>query len=218
MSGRVEVSAILATDQPMDAYGGIRLSANALDQLANQVMQPGSNALAHRDYSHWSAAVTIAYFDDRIEITSPGPLRFGITPEWLYGDHHSEPWNPAIARTLYRRGTIETWGTGFNKMVKEVRDAGLMAPIVTELHNAVRVTFTRPGFAPAAFKASVTAEQADLLDILFRSGAVSTTELVEAVNRPRRSVQRDLQALAEGGRIASFGLANRARWEPVKDL
>ena len=210
MTDHLHISAVL----PKDSW----IRVDTPEVPPNALREALSNALAHRDYSHWSAAVTIAYFDDRIEITSPGPLRFGITPAWLYGDHHSEPWNPAIARTLYRRGTIETWGTGFNKMVREVREAGLVSPIVTELHNAVRVTFTRPGFAPAVFKASVTAEQADLLEVLFRSGALSTTELVEAVNRPRRSVQRDLQVLAEAGRIESVGQANRARWEPVRDL
>ena len=177
-----------------------------------------ANALAHRDYAHWSAAVTIGYFDDRIEITSPGPLRWGITPEWLYGEHSSEPWNPAIAKSLYRRGTIETWGTGFNKMVREVRDAGLVAPLVTEPHNAVRVTFTRPGFAPAAFKEGLADEQRRLLDFLFARGPSSTTEIVEAVKRPRRSVQRDLENLVDVGRVVLVGMANRARWEPVKSF
>lgn len=184
----------------------------------NALREALSNALAHRDYGHWSAAVTIGYFDDRIEITSPGPLRFGITPKWLYGEHHSEPWNPAIARTLYRRGTIEAWGTGFNKMVREVREAGLVAPIVTELHNAVRLTFTRPGFVPLVFKEGLSAEQVLLLDLLFTAGALSTSDIVVSVERPRRSVQRDLQLLAEQGRVELVGLTSRSRWEPVKDL
>lgn len=88
------------------------------------------NAFVHRDYSMWSASITIAYLDDRVEIASPGLLHFGLTPEVLYGPHRSRPWNPTIARVLHQRGLIETWGTGFNRMVDEVRDAGLVVPLV----------------------------------------------------------------------------------------
>lgn len=47
--GRVEVDAVLATDQPMEAYGGIRLSVEALHQLAQQVMQPGAEMVVNHD-------------------------------------------------------------------------------------------------------------------------------------------------------------------------
>jgi hypothetical protein len=47
--GRVEVDAILATDQPVEAYGGIRFSVEALQQLAHQVMQPGAEMLVNHD-------------------------------------------------------------------------------------------------------------------------------------------------------------------------
>jgi hypothetical protein len=47
--GRIEVQAILSTDQPVEAYGGIRLSVEALQQLAHQVMQPGAEMLVNHD-------------------------------------------------------------------------------------------------------------------------------------------------------------------------
>ncbi len=46
---RVEVEAILATDQRIEAYGGIRLTVEALQQLAEQVMRPGSEMLVNHD-------------------------------------------------------------------------------------------------------------------------------------------------------------------------
>ena len=53
-----------------------------------------------------------AIFDDRLEISSTGPLRFGLTPEALTHPHPSRPWNPSIAGAFYRRRIIETWGRG----------------------------------------------------------------------------------------------------------
>ncbi|MEY2582784.1 MAG: hypothetical protein QOE09_2633 [Ilumatobacteraceae bacterium] len=47
--GRIEVEAILTTDQPVEAYGGIRLSVEALHQLADQVMQPGAEMVLNHD-------------------------------------------------------------------------------------------------------------------------------------------------------------------------
>lgn len=56
--------------------------------------------------------MSVALYDDRLEIISIGDLHFGLTPEVLFREHESKPWNPMIARTLYRRGIIETWGRG----------------------------------------------------------------------------------------------------------
>jgi hypothetical protein len=49
--GRVEVLAILATDQPVEAYGGMRLSIEALHQIAHQVTRPGMEMLVNHDQS-----------------------------------------------------------------------------------------------------------------------------------------------------------------------
>lgn len=60
----------------------------------------------------------VAIFDDRLEITSPGGLHFGLKVDDLYQSHESLPWNPAIASVFYRRGIIEAWGRGTIKMAE----------------------------------------------------------------------------------------------------
>ncbi len=42
------------------------------------------NALCHRDYALVSASVGVAMHPDRIEVSSPGPLHFGLTPMDLF--------------------------------------------------------------------------------------------------------------------------------------
>ena len=69
-----------------------------------------ANAFVHRDYAIGGGSVGVALYDDRLEIISIGDLHFGLTPEALFREHESKPWNPMIARTFYRRGIIETWG------------------------------------------------------------------------------------------------------------
>jgi len=71
-----------------------------------------ANAFCHRDYTAGGGAVSIAMYDDRLEIVNPGPLPFGLTPKDLIHPHRSMPWNPIIAGVLYRAGVIERWGMG----------------------------------------------------------------------------------------------------------
>ena len=183
----------------------------------NAMREAVLNALAHRDYSMWYAATTIAYFDDRIEIASPGSLHFGLTAERLYAPHGSLPWNPTIARVLHQRGMIETWGTGFTKMVEEVRQAGLVPPLLSEIPQNLVVTFTRPGWAPVAFKSGLSTEQGELLDALYGHQSLTIADAERLSGRPRRSLQRDFRELADRGLAELIGQTRNAAWWPIKN-
>ena len=100
-----------------------------------------ANALCHRDYSIGGGSVGIAVYDDRLEVTSSGSLHFGLTPEKLFDPHESLPWNPLIARTFYRRGIIEAWGSGTLRMSELTRNAGLPAPEIEDDDGTVTVRF-----------------------------------------------------------------------------
>ena len=73
------------------------------------------NALCHRIYSYPGGAVSIAIFDDHMEIWNDGNLPFGLTPADLKKDHMSHQRNPLIASIFYNRGLIEKWGRGNTK-------------------------------------------------------------------------------------------------------
>lgn len=100
-----------------------------------------ANAFVHRDYATGGGSVSVAFYDNRLEIISTGDLHFGLTPEALFREHESRPWNPMIAQVFYRRGIIETWGRGTLKVVSLMREAGLGPPIMTVRDGNVTVTF-----------------------------------------------------------------------------
>jgi ATP-dependent DNA helicase RecG len=77
-----------------------------------------ANAFCHRDYTIGGGAVSLAIYDDRLEISSTGILPFGLTPDALLRPHESRPWNPLIAQAFYRRGMIEAWGRGTLKLAE----------------------------------------------------------------------------------------------------
>lgn len=110
-----------------------------------------ANALCHRNYALGAGSIGLAVYDDRLEVISTGPLHFGLTPADLFAPHESRPWNPLVARTLYRRGIIEERGRGTIRMAELAASAGLPHPEIEAIGDCVTVRFpprSRPAGDP----------------------------------------------------------------------
>ena len=99
------------------------------------------NALIHRDYSIAGGAISLAIFDDRVEVWSAGTFPTGITPEKLSKPHQSVQRNPLIADVFYKTGLIEKWGRGTNRVIEMCVEAGIAPPKFEEITGAAVVTF-----------------------------------------------------------------------------
>jgi ATP-dependent DNA helicase RecG len=165
-----------------------------------------ANAFAHRDYSSPSGAVSVALYDDRLEIISPGELHFGLTPEKLYQPHESKPWNPWIAKVFYRRGLIETWGRGTLQIVKLMQEAGLTAPQLQAGTDTVSITFALPG-VPMQEKSSEK-----ILEFLQREPSLSAKALAEKMNMSSRAVEKQIGLLKKTGKLRRIGPAKGGTW------
>ncbi len=86
------------------------------------------NAYAHRFYHHPGTSVSIAIYDDRIEITNSGVFPQDMSMERLLGPHDSQPHNPTIANVLYKSTILESWGRGIKLMVDECHRVGIPDP------------------------------------------------------------------------------------------
>ena len=99
------------------------------------------NAVAHRDYFERGANVMVEIFDDRVEISNPGGLVKGLTPE-NFGKR-SVLRNPNIASLLHRSGYVEKMGTGVSRM-REILKQAKLPPPEFEFNSFFTVTFRRP--------------------------------------------------------------------------
>ncbi len=182
-----------------------------------------ANALCHRDYSIGGGSVGIAVYDDRLEVTSSGSLHFGLTPEKLFAPHESRPWNPLIARTFYRCGIIEEWGSGTLKMADMASSAGLPVPEIEDDGGAVTVRFRHGGqFVPQADSKEATPAQRRqmILALIDSAGDGLARRDISARLAPHvseRQVTRDVEVLRERGLIASSGHGASARWKRVRN-
>ena len=109
------------------------------------------NAFAHRSYENRSQTIYLAIYDDRVEIKNPGkfPSDFNLARLYSPPIQHSEPRNEKIARVLYLRKSIETWGRGLTRIANECDRVGLPVPEVKEGYGCVTTVFRRPNWTGA---------------------------------------------------------------------
>lgn len=100
-----------------------------------------ANALVHRNYLE-PESVQIALFSDRLEVTSPGGLMRGVTPEKMK-EGFSKIRNRALANAFAYMNLIEKWGSGFPRIFRDCRDYGLKEPEIIDFDGDLRVNLYR---------------------------------------------------------------------------
>ncbi|MBV8888747.1 MAG: putative DNA binding domain-containing protein [Alphaproteobacteria bacterium] len=174
------------------------------------------NAFCHRDYSLAGGSVSLAIYDDRLEVWSDGTLPIGMTIASLKQDHQSRPRNPLIASVLYKRGLVESWGRGTQKIVELCVDAGHPEPEFFEQAGAVGVRFIpREYIAPNRVALDLTSRQREILQVLSgRAPGLPLREIAAALsNRYRKALLRsDLDQLRRLDLVGTEGHARGAVW------
>lgn len=104
------------------------------------------NALAHRQWEKANLTISIAVYDDRVEIANPGILPPKITAETIKDSHESYPYNRNMAHALYRSTFLESWGSGIRRIIEACREQGVEDPTWRWDGGFVYVTFKRPSY------------------------------------------------------------------------
>lgn len=162
------------------------------------------NALLHTDYSIRGATITIAVFDDRIEITNPGSLPFGMTIEQaLTGSSRIR--NHVIGRVFRELKFIEQWGTG----IKRIRDAcgeyGLQMPQFQELNNQFKAIL----YSTKANKPLIRPWQEKLLEYLKINKHISSKDAANFWSINIRTARERLKQMSDMGLIQRIGTSQR---------
>ena len=106
------------------------------------------NALVHASYAERGTPIRVGFYDDRIQVDSPGLLLPGMTVDSMR--RASRLRNPSLARIFREAGIMEQWGTGVQRVYEQIAAAGLPEPRVEEVMDRLRFTIYVPSHAPDA--------------------------------------------------------------------
>uniref|UniRef100_UPI00286EE72E ATP-binding protein n=1 Tax=Anaerosporobacter sp. TaxID=1872529 RepID=UPI00286EE72E len=99
------------------------------------------NAVCHRSYLE-PANVQVALYDDRLEVTSPGMLSYGMSIEKIK-EGYSKIRNRGIASAFAYMKIIESWGSGIPRIIQECKEYGLEEPELIDFDGDFRVNIYR---------------------------------------------------------------------------
>ncbi len=158
--GRADPPLAAAIERGMAAIGGQIRRSEALRDIFFRDMPEYPdfawrelvvNAVAHRDYQVGGHATEVTFFDDRLEVASPGgPLAPATVEALNEGSPERATRNPMLARVLADVGIMQGSGTGFARVCREMSDSSLTPPNVLHEHGMLRVTLrNEPEYAMA---------------------------------------------------------------------
>lgn len=158
-----------------------------------------TNALIHTDYSAAGSQIQIAIFDDRIEITNPGALPFGLNLEdALQGV--SQLRNRVIGRCFRELELVELWGSGLKRMISHCQKSGIAIPRFEELGHFFRVTL----FNRKEEIIVIQGWRKDLIDFMVTQKEVNTKRIAIFWKISERAARVRLKKMIEEGLIGEI--------------
>lgn len=98
------------------------------------------NAVMHRTYEATQAPIRVTWYDDRIEIISPGGPYGMVTPDNFGRPGIADYRNPTLAEALHVLGFVQRFGVGIATARKELQLAGNPPPLFDVSSSHVAVT------------------------------------------------------------------------------
>ena len=174
------------------------------------------NAIDHNDYRFTDPQV--AFFDDRLEITSHGGLPNGLTKEEFFNGV-SKPRNEQLMDIFVRLGIVEQTGHGVPTIVEkygvdvfEISDNYIR--VIIPFNDEVLLNHGKISDAISGVnEEDLEEKEKNILLALEVRPNYSGKELSDQLNIPFRSVQRYLANLKEKGFIERIGSKKSGYWK-----
>jgi ATP-dependent DNA helicase RecG len=163
-----------------------------------------ANALVHRMWDI-SAAVQIAMYEDRIQITSPGGLPEDISEDEYLHAQVSVLRNPVLAETFLKLNYIEKFGTGIRRIMNAYKN-GQAKPSFTFTEHTICITL------PVLMSAQTDRTTEIIMHMLIGAKEMSRKELEEITGIKKASLIRALNTLISNNRIEKTGAGRNIKY------
>ena len=133
----------LNISEPADLSGTTQATRPSYPALALRELV--RNAVIHRNYEHSGAPVMMTWYDDRVEILSPGGPYGEVTKENFAQPSLTSARNPALASAAKEMGFVQRFGSGIPRAQRELTKNGNPPPEFRIEPSFVHVTvWARP--------------------------------------------------------------------------
>lgn len=143
------VEMLRRTEEKLSAHNRLAIDiisaatdTKSLDYPPSAIQQILYNAILHRTYESTNAPVRVYWFNDRIEISSPGGPYGNVTIENFGQPGITDYRNPNIADVLKTYGFIQAFGRGIATAKKEMKKNG-NPPIEFEVNQSAVLCILR---------------------------------------------------------------------------
>jgi len=171
---------------------------------AEAVREAIINAVVHADYAIGGMDIKVAVFDNRIEITNPGLLPFGLTLDAALSGV-SRLRNRVIGRVFRELKLIEQWGSGIGRMIAACKESGLRPPRFEEIGTSFRVTL----FGQRIAARTIPDWHSRLLEHLAEKGEITTKEAANIWKTSDRTARTRLRKLVNDKILAEVATGPR---------
>lgn len=176
------------------------------------------NALVHRPYTQ-RGDIFLNLHPDRLEITNPGQLPLGVTPQNVL--HTTVRRNEHLARLFHDLKLMEREGSGFDRVYEVLLSQGRPAPVITEGVDSVTVIVRRRILKPEVIdfiaKADetfhLTQRERIALGLLAQSDALTARELCATLElKALDAVQSWIKRIVDWGLVRSSGKTQATKY------
>lgn len=176
------------------------------------------NALVHRPYTQ-RGDIFLNLHPDRLEITNPGQLPLGVTPQNVL--HTTVRRNEHLARLFHDLKLMEREGSGFDRVYEVLLSQGRPAPVIIERSDSVTVIVRRRILKPEVIdfiaKADetfhLTQRERIALGLLAQSDALTARELGAALElKTIDALQPWIRRIVDWGLVKSSGKTKATKY------
>lgn len=200
------------------------------------------NALIHRQYTNVGSEVTVDIYDDRMVITSPGPMASGafINKE-LESKVPSIRRNPILADIFARMKFMDRRGSGFDKIINgtnrlfndtknHVEFYGTVTHFSVIIYNANYNDDTQSDVQNVGVNVGVNVganvgvnvgvklnnTQQHIYDSIVKNPRITYVLLAKEINKSEETIRRNIKYLVDNGLIERVGPDKTGYWKIIR--
>ena len=169
------------------------------ENTRREIAQALINALCHREYDNPRTSVSLAIYDDRIEIVNPGRFPAQLTPETIKLQHDSYPYNIKIAQVLYQATYLESWGSGVKRMIDLCEAQHISDPEFKLGDNTVTIIFHRhhdsQNDSQSDSQKQLNERQKKILMLMRNNNRLSVASIAAKLSLSEATIYRDIRKI-----------------------